>query len=83
MNAREKLIELVRELALPRYSDSDPASLLETLRVRAQTLLDETARRECSECNGTGRLICLACGSDEGPCNRCDGSGIDFEQKDD
>ncbi len=35
------MIEVLEEVSLPPYPDSDPYSLLETLRVRAQLVLDK------------------------------------------
>ncbi|MEP3477988.1 MAG: hypothetical protein ABJZ55_01960 [Fuerstiella sp.] len=39
--ALPEMLELLREVALPAYSDSDHASLLETLRVRAESIVDQ------------------------------------------
>ena len=36
-----KACELLREISLPPYNDSDLESLLETLRIRADNLIDE------------------------------------------
>ena len=42
----ERLQEILREVALPPYADTDLSSLLETLRNRAQSALDESRELE-------------------------------------